>query len=367
MRVSRVEIKGFRRLADTGTGIDGDLTAFVGFNEAGKTTFLEGLTWFTRGGPIAPVDYNRGRPPEDDIASVVKVFFELADDDLAAFSELPMDNRPKTLVLYRRRDGSRRRYLIPQPTRPAAPFKDAKARLGTDAKRLERQFAGAQSQEFEDPNDWANTLTKALASPDETWSEETTKALLELAAWLKETPQGLKKPRDEKLAEMLDSLQPLVTTDHPTEATWKILVDRVPAFVAFEDNDRELETAYEMQPDQRHAVHPAVSRLLSLAGIDIDDMWRYVEAGDSTKRETLLERGNDELRKLFDQAWNQSKVTVRFNVNGTRLEVLIKELHGDGDVTNISERSDGLKTFVALVAFLESGDYTVPPVLLIDE
>ncbi len=78
-------------------------------------------------------------------------------------------------------------------------------------------------------------------------------------------------------------------------------------------------------------------------------MWTHIQNGDSTRRETVLERGNDQLRALFDQAWNQSKVTVRFNVNGTRLEVLIKELDGDGDVTNISERSDGLKTFVALV------------------
>jgi predicted ATP-dependent endonuclease of OLD family len=110
-----------------------------------------------------------------------------------------------------------------------------------------------------------------------------------------------------------------------------------------------------------------VTRLLALAEVDLDTMWTHIQAGDSTKRETLLEHGNDRLRDVFDQAWNQSKVTVRLNVNGSRLEVLIKELHGGGDVTNISERSDGMKTFVALVAFLETGEHTVPPVLLIDE
>ncbi|MGL5826114.1 MAG: ATP-dependent nuclease, partial [Nocardioides sp.] len=119
--------------------------------------------------------------------------------------------------------------------------------------------------------------------------------------------------------------------------------------------------------EQRHSIHPAVTRLLSFADISLDDMWSHIQTGDSTKRESALERGNDRLRALFDQAWNQSKVTVRFNVNGTVLEVLIKELHGDGDVTNISERSDGLKAFVALVAFLETGNHAVPPILLIDE
>jgi predicted ATP-dependent endonuclease of OLD family len=36
-------------------------------------------------------------------------------------------------------------------------------------------------------------------------------------------------------------------------------------------------------------------------------------------------------------------------------------------VTDIGERSDGLRTFVALAAFLASGGYKVPPILLIDE
>jgi predicted ATP-dependent endonuclease of OLD family len=46
---------GFRRLARTGTSIDGPLTAFVGFNESGKTSLLHALAWFTDGGAIAPV------------------------------------------------------------------------------------------------------------------------------------------------------------------------------------------------------------------------------------------------------------------------------------------------------------------------
>ncbi len=54
MRVSRIEFRGFRRLARTATSIDGPLTAFVGFNEAGKTSLLHALAWFTDGGAIAP-------------------------------------------------------------------------------------------------------------------------------------------------------------------------------------------------------------------------------------------------------------------------------------------------------------------------
>jgi predicted ATP-dependent endonuclease of OLD family len=366
MRVSRVEFTGFRRLASAKTNIDGPLTAFVGFNEAGKTTLLEALAWFTSGGAISSIDYNRTRPPTDDGTTIVKVYYELDEDDQAAIAHIPMDDPPKTLILSKNRDGKRRRITQPRPKRPARPFIVANERLLSARTRLARQLTEAESEEDEDPNDWAATALEWLDAPDSEWSAEGTGALSSLSAWLRQTPDGHKQPRDAKLAELLDEAHSLVSVDHPSEQVWAVLSERKPEFVMFREGDRVLETSYEISPDQRDAVHPAVVRLLSLAQIDLDTLWSHIETGDSTKRETLLEHSNDRLREIFDQAWNQSKVTVRFNVNGTRLEVLIKELNG-GDVTNISERSDGMKTFVALVAFLETGEYTAPPVLLIDE
>ena len=129
MRVSRIEFEGYRRLAETATGIDGPLTAFVGFNEAGKTTVLRGLRWFTSGGEISPVDYNRSRPPASDQSAVVKVFYALDSEDKEFFADIAMDNPPATLVLYRKRDGSRIRDLNPRPTRPAKAFQLARERL----------------------------------------------------------------------------------------------------------------------------------------------------------------------------------------------------------------------------------------------
>lgn len=367
MRVSRVEFKGFRRLADTATNIDGPLTAFVGFNEAGKTSILHALAWYTTGGAISPIDYNRSRQPTSDDTSIVKVYLELDEADRESFASVAMDDRPTSLVLNRNRDGERYRTLVPRPTRPVKPFAEAEERLAKCIARLAHQFAQAADEEVEDPNDWAATLAEAFRDPDAEWPERSIAALTELSTWLKATPHGLKQPRDAKLAAMLEQLHAVVTTEHPSELVWAALAPRKPEFAMFQDVDRLLETSYEISPDQRGSVHAAVNRLLSLADISLDAMWVHIQAGDSTKRETLLEHGNDRLRTIFDQAWNQSKVTVRFNVNGTRLEVLIKELHGGGDVTNISERSDGLKTFVALVAFLETGQHKVPPVLLIDE
>lgn len=365
--MSRIEFAGFRRLALTSTNIDGPLTAFVGFNEAGKTSLLQALSWFTAGGTLSSIDYNRARPPASDKTPVVKVFFELGSDDMAAFSDVRMDARPTTLVQSRFRNGSSAWSLQPRPSRPSRPFQDAIGRLRSAKEKLSRQFTEASDDTEQDPNDWAAVLESALVTPDADWSTDGVDALKDLAAWLRETPSGRKTPRDAKLADLLDEVRQLVSSEHPSHKVGALLMARVPRFVLFQESDRLLETSYDIHPDQRGAVHPAVARLLALAGIDLSAMFSYYEAGDSTNRETLLERANERLRAVFDQAWNQSKVTVRFNMNGRQLEVLIKELRADGDVTSISERSDGLKTFVALVAFLESGGHTVPPILLIDE
>lgn len=367
MRASRIEIEGYRRLARTATNIDAPLTAFVGFNEAGKTSLLRALSWFTSGGAIDPIDFNRSRPPADSASPVVKVFFELDREDKAALTEIPMDNAPSSLVLYKMVDGRRIREFVPKPSRPGKPFADALARLEKAETNLARQLVDAAHDEHEDPNDWTSELRQSLAKPNDDWSDKTIRAVESLSRWMSEIPSGRKQPRDAKLAAHLEVVRSLIEYEHPEQAAWDVLSYREPSFVFFAEEDRVLETSYEIHPDQRTTVHPAVRRLLALAAIDLDAMWSHVETGDSTKRETLLERGNDRLRLLFDQAWNQSKIAVRFNVNGTRLEVLIKELHGQGDVTNISERSDGLKTFVALVAFLETGEHNVPPILLIDE
>lgn len=367
MRVSRIEFNGYRRLAKTATGIDGSLTAFVGFNEAGKTTFLRGLQWFTSGPALTAVDRNRSRPPVSDEAAVVKVFYELDEDDKTAFANIALDKTPTSLTIYKRGDGKRIRALNPWPTRPAQPFADASARLmQATNKTLTAHFEAAVDEDEPDPKDWAETVIKALRRPDEEWPAQWTGSLQSLSAWLKEVPTGRKQPRDMRLAQLLDKVDALVAAEHPSESVWSAIAHRVPNFVLFGDEDRVLETSYSIQPEARD-ISPAVQRLLTLAGIDLDEMWNHIQTSDSTKRETALERGNDALRELFDQAWNQSKVTVRFNVNGSLLEVLLKELHGGGDVTNIAERSDGLKTFVALVAFLASGGHTTAPVLLIDE
>lgn len=65
-------------------------------------------------------------------------------------------------------------------------------------------------------------------------------------------------------------------------------------------------------------------------------------------------------------AWNQSKIEVRFRLSGNALSILVRS--GESGFNAISERSDGLRQFVALFAFLsKSAASGRDVVLLIDE
>ena len=154
-----------------------------------------------------------------------------------------------------------------------------------------------------------------------------------------------------------------MTTQHPADVAANRLLRRVPDFVLFQEENRVLESVH----DVINEPPPALRDLLMVADVDIDQLYTHITNGDISRRETLLEDGNKRLLKFFSQNWNQSDITVRLNVTGRRLEVLIQELRDMGDVTTFAERSDGLRTFVALAAFLASGRHRVPPILLLDE
>lgn len=366
MRCSRIEFTGYRRLADTATNLDGRLTAFVGFNEAGKTSLLQALTWFTEGDDLRVTDRNRSRGPANDNSPVVKVYFELSEADKDAITDIPMDEAPSSMTLARNVDTGLIYSFYPYPRRPRQPFTDAFDRLTHDLVRLAGHFEGSIDEDYQDPNDWAETLAKALQDPDTTWTDAQAEACDHLCEWLNEVPEGRKTARDERLATLLAVVKEQATQPSVSKQVWSRLRARMPSFVLFADEDRELQTTYELEPNQR-VLPPAVLALLRIAQVDPDILWTHLSNADSSSRETLLDQGNQRLHDLFSEAWNQSGVTVRLNTSGARLEIMVKELRADGAVTNISERSDGLRTFVALVAFLAAGEHDVPPILLIDE
>lgn len=80
----------------------------------------------------------------------------------------------------------------------------------------------------------------------------------------------------------------------------------------------------------------------------------------------MLEAGNARLDAFFGQAWNQSHISVNLDVDERGLLTHVVDTD-TRRFTRIEERSEGLRAFVTLAAFLGAQAFDVPPILLIDE
>ncbi|MBX7451921.1 AAA family ATPase [Mycolicibacterium sp. 3033] len=367
-----MRFEGFKRLARAQCNTDSRILAFVGSNESGKSTLLEGLAWLTDGNEDAlpPVKANRSTPPT---GLVVEATFELDKHDIAELADLAFAEAPKNFLIQKHIDGSLRIGVIPEPARDPKPFEEAAKRLRAAHQRLSTHFAAAAEEaetESDTPENWVRMVTEALNNPDRAWSSEVLSANDSLCKWLESVPETSRssRPRDAQTAELLQAAVRIAQSPHPSREAPRRLQKRLPKFVMFRERDRVLSTVHDIGEERnRSRPQPALANLLRIADLDLDRLWQFIEQQDGSSRESYIEQANERLEDFFAQAWNQSELTVRLKVADSTLEVWLKEMRRGGPVTNIEERSDGLRTFVALAAFLASQRLTIPPVLLIDE
>jgi predicted ATP-dependent endonuclease of OLD family len=100
--------------------------------------------------------------------------------------------------------------------------------------------------------------------------------------------------------------------------------------------------------------------------MDFDELRQAIGSNDQSRVEEVLEAANDTLKARFKATWKQSGTFVRLRVDGDQLHVFAS--NKPGDYIAISERSDGLRQFVALFAYVERyNDRPAEPILLVDE
>jgi predicted ATP-dependent endonuclease of OLD family len=109
--LTKVEFKGYKRLADTAVNVDSKLIAFVGPNEAGKSSILDALLWLHSKDELPQSALTRGRRATDE--PVVRTTFMLDEHDHEVLADLQLPTLPTKAALEKRADGSRRITLDP--------------------------------------------------------------------------------------------------------------------------------------------------------------------------------------------------------------------------------------------------------------
>ncbi len=378
MKCIRVEFNGYRRLLAASCNLDDRLIAFVGPNEAGKSTVLRGLAWLDLPGdaPLPAGSASRGQHVSErlDKDAIVSTKFRLESDDWDALQGVAFERTQKayTYSLLRRRDGSRIHALNPSLVREQEPFSAAKRALGRAPKALENALQAAD-EAFEDEaeNDGSPERTlhdiciSLLDQPDRAAEGDEVEALRRFARWLLKTGEDLAKPSLVSAGQSINEVASILAKPHPNAEALAILDKRRPRFREFDSADRELENEIDVTGE---GASPSVpfSRVLDLASTDVDYLRRIWP--DEGARDTHLSDCNRTLNDFFRKAWTQSNLSIHLKaeLNLLKLQVTIAE-GGKTYYSTFGERSDGLKAFVALVGFLHSLPDTRPPILLIDE
>jgi hypothetical protein len=378
VRLTKIEFHGYKRLANTSCNVDGRLVAFLGPNEAGKSSVLEALRWLsdTDSDELEGRFRSRALGPLAPSQHVVTVQFALDDDDRAALADLDTDDVPR---YYRRSKLADAKYVTatepPLKRRREALEAAAVALVSVTQRGLEQNEAG------DGPGDHLPRVMAALEAPDDAPAEEQVESFGALSEWLRQPvqvpaededsePTFYVDPADERAADLLDAALAKLREPSPATLARTRLAERRPEFLMFDEPDRVLASTYSLADRALLAdPPPALRNMLALAGTTLREVAATQASGDTSRLRTLLKRCNLALRKRIDATWKQSKLALQLGVDGDVLNVLIEEVDDQGAITPIEERSDGLRAFVALLCFLadKESDASVPPVLLIDE
>ena len=266
-------------------------------------------------------------------------------------------------------------------------------RAGLEPLDLDGWPARAQKieEEFETPPDVLIgdlvAAAREMAEGEEEWLEERADELDALAERLEsiveeigerveseESGDSYEGPDWPEFNESLLSLPAALTRmavaeriDHPLQKVIWALADRVPRFLKFDDDARQLETKYDLSEDAP-ADGLGIHNFLALGGTTWAEAVEVAERGDPGWKKTYVEDIDKNLRQRAALKWGQSDIDATVNLDGSVLSILLSMQ--EHDFIGFDDHSDGLKAFMALRAFVahmdEAGD-GVKPIVLIDE
>lgn len=377
MRLVSARIAGIGRLLDSKINVDSKVIAVVGPNEAGKTTLLKALMFTDSDEPLAATSRSRAGAITDD-SIIVTANFILDDDDRKSVGDLDLAQPPTHIDVSRRAESGRVMVGVqPYPRKSVDSLNKAIVQV--------RRFA--RSRELTRISREHESLNLSASTEDEGEDQQPTlkdkvqavRDQLTAAASSDKPTGGESLLQDlEEISDIMMSIAPKIDVlgairackewferDDPSSHVTNRLWRRTPDFLLFGDEDRSLSSTYVLSANLVADTPAALSNLAQLAGLDLQALWNAITTGDLGRRSTLLLSANQKLEHRFTDAWRQSSLTVYLDIDGTTLNIMIKE--NNETITVFDERSAGLRMFAALLAFIATRNTTVPPILLIDE
>lgn len=376
MRLVSARVRGFGRLTDSTIKLDQKLIAVVGPNEAGKTTLLRALSYVESDAPLDLAQRSRALDTSGD-DEVIRLRYLLEDHDRAALKDLDLREDPIEFNVSRLASGrSVRIGMKPHPRKTEEPLARSLKYL-RDALSLLRgpleagTFVNADDESAMTPDEAAQLINQldGLAFSLGHYLETDDPEKEDVSGFLDQVTESREQLKGfhgtESLTDALDQFIAWCEIADPEPEVRDRLWRSSPEIVMFTDADRSLKSSYNLDRKLPQNAPAPLRSLARLAGLNLQGLADAVENQQISKRETILKVANRNLHEHFARVWKQSKLAVEFQVDGGLLRIGVTEDQVYASL--LSERSQGLRAFVALTSFLAARDTERPAILLVDE
>ena len=366
MRLRRFRIRAFRCIHDSGDVTVGDLAAFIGRNESGKTTILQGLILLNRDEIVSDLDLCDEMVEE--LKSEIKVaegVFELNEHEREFVKEKFPSLDIKRLKIFRTNKNPEIQY----------DFEDGKIGEEQNTNLRSWQSITSDLQNFIDtiPNHIQERLDTdffQLSSPPKTIGGF--KKDLQI---FDESIKSVASEEEEVVSEwnglypkILENSDGFLNTSERLELEEFIKDNLHPRIVYFSDYKKILGNI-NLQ-DYLHGVKSSTSgnveyveefdrvetvrNLFYLAELELDKLEEYQNS--PSKLIKLLNQASKKLTSRLNPAWKGEPIHVELRFNpGNIMSVIISDVHRDGTITNtglLNRRAEGFKwTFSFIINF----------------
>ena len=366
MRLRRFRIRAFRCIHDSGDVTVGDLAAFVGRNESGKTTILQGLILLNRDEIVSDLDLCDEMVEE--LKSEIKVaegVFELNEHEREFVKEKFPSLDIKRLKIFRTNKNPEIQY----------DFEDGKIGEEQNTNLRSWQSITSDLQNFIDtiPNHIQERLDTdffQLSSPPKTISgfKKDLQIFDESIKSVASEEEEVISEWNELYPKILENSDGFLNTSERLELEEFIKDNLHPRIVYFSDYKKILGNI-NLQ-DYLHGVKSSTSEnveyveefdrvetvrnLFYLAELELDKLEEYQNS--PSKLIKLLNQASKKLTSRLNPAWKGEPIHVELRFNpGNIMSVIISDVHRDGTITNtglLNRRAEGFKwTFSFIINF----------------
>lgn len=373
MKLIAFSLEGYRRfVSKTSVKLHGDMIAFVGPNEAGKSSLLKAIARLNDDAPFVANERSRRSGVDPKLAW----HFQLEPADKQFLAEIPETESVERVVLTKRSDGIRVWKFEPRDPMRDRTQRDAVADWLEDLSNDVTFDRGEMPAEMTNIQEVYQSVAVGLRADEDDLPDSLLKDLNVLSRGLKfaqfarvsepNAPESALDAFNAALDEVDNALTDLIkyeSADHPYNAAVEVLRSRIPSVVIFSETERSLSSSYDLAEVADNPPR-ALYHLAHLAGLDLvamrDEAMSNLIADVGTRRNAA----NMKLLNEFSKSWNQQGISLQVDIQGTILHIQATTPEDKG-LSDIQERSDGLRWFAALLAF--SYGWGNRPVMLIDE